>query len=337
MIDSHILSTGGHGARNPIDGLKTVFGCLDKPSAQKWCRTIMCFQLIGYSRYTVPAYRYRQKWTACLYDFSLSNYCWAYLDLYFPRDQRSDATMAKHAYRWLLICSSALMFACSSMERVTPPVIDGTATYRERIALPAGAVFEATLEDVSRANAAATAAGTVRFETPPGPPIRFSIAYDPKRIDTTHRYAVHARIVHADRLLFTTDTHYPVLTHGAPATVEVLLRRVSSGPASSEEPTGRTTLQGMYTYRADAGWFTQCGSGRRLLVAQEGDNAALEAAYARAEHEPGAAMRVVVEGRIEEREPMEGPSQPMLIVDRFLSIDAETCEGGGVTSLGNPY
>lgn len=30
--------------------------------------------------------------------------------------------------------------------------ITGTATYRERIALPANAVFEATLEDVSRAD-----------------------------------------------------------------------------------------------------------------------------------------------------------------------------------------
>jgi hypothetical protein len=31
--------------------------------------------------------------------------------------------------------------------------IEGTATYRERIALPRGAVLEATLEDVSRADA----------------------------------------------------------------------------------------------------------------------------------------------------------------------------------------
>ena len=31
--------------------------------------------------------------------------------------------------------------------------IDGTATYRERVALPPSAVFEATLEDVSRADA----------------------------------------------------------------------------------------------------------------------------------------------------------------------------------------
>ena len=35
-------------------------------------------------------------------------------------------------------------------------MIKGTATYRERMALPPGAMFEATIEDVSRADAAAS-------------------------------------------------------------------------------------------------------------------------------------------------------------------------------------
>ena len=38
--------------------------------------------------------------------------------------------------------------------------IEGTATYRERMALPKGAVFEATLEDVSRADAPAVVVAT---------------------------------------------------------------------------------------------------------------------------------------------------------------------------------
>ncbi len=45
--------------------------------------------------------------------------------------------------------------------------VQGTATYRERIALPPGAVFEATLEDVSRADAAASIIATTRRGTHP--------------------------------------------------------------------------------------------------------------------------------------------------------------------------
>jgi putative lipoprotein len=48
--------------------------------------------------------------------------------------------------------------------------IDGTATYRERMALPPDAVFEATLEDVSRAGAAARVIGKARIESPGNPP-----------------------------------------------------------------------------------------------------------------------------------------------------------------------
>jgi putative lipoprotein len=107
-------------------------------------------------------------------------------------------------------------------------VVTGVATYRERMALPDGAIFEATLEDVSRADAPATVVASTRVPAPPAPPINFSISYDPQRIAPTHRYIVRARIVHQDQLMFTTDTAHPVLTHGAPTNVEILLRRASS-------------------------------------------------------------------------------------------------------------
>ncbi len=105
--------------------------------------------------------------------------------------------------------------------------IRGTATYRERIALPPTAVFEATLEDVSRADAPADVIARTRAAPPPNPPIRFDIAYDPARIEANHRYVVRARIVVDERLMFTTDTVSPVLTAGNPNTVSLMLRRVS--------------------------------------------------------------------------------------------------------------
>jgi uncharacterized lipoprotein YbaY len=61
--------------------------------------------------------------------------------------------------------------------------IQGTATFRERMGLPPSAVFEATLEDVSRADAAAETIKRTRITSPGNPPIKFSIAYDPQRAD----------------------------------------------------------------------------------------------------------------------------------------------------------
>ncbi|HEY7473655.1 MAG TPA: YbaY family lipoprotein, partial [Vicinamibacterales bacterium] len=49
--------------------------------------------------------------------------------------------------------------------------IKGTATYRERMALPPGAVFEAALEDVSRADAKAETVAQTRVPSPGNPPI----------------------------------------------------------------------------------------------------------------------------------------------------------------------
>jgi len=43
----------------------------------------------------------------------------------------------------------------AGMKDAAPSAIEGTATYRERIAMPPGAEFEAVLQDVTRADAPA--------------------------------------------------------------------------------------------------------------------------------------------------------------------------------------
>ena len=55
---------------------------------------------------------------------------------------------------------------CMSNAAPSEASLTGTATYRERIALPPGAVFEATLEDVSRADAPAEVLGRTQMESP---------------------------------------------------------------------------------------------------------------------------------------------------------------------------
>ena len=91
-------------------------------------------------------------------------------------------------------------------------------------------------------------------------------------------------------------------------------------------------LRGMYSYMADSGIFTECLSSKRLTVAQEGDNAALEKAYSSARPRPGTALLATVAGRIAMRAPMEGQgSRPTLVVDRFHSVTAGPCSGAGST------
>jgi uncharacterized lipoprotein YbaY len=108
------------------------------------------------------------------------------------------------------------------------PVVHGLAAYRERMALLPGAVFEATLEDVSRPDAKAEVLGTFRKLDPGQGPIRFEIPYDPAKVDQRHTYAMRARILKGDTLAFTTDKVYPVLTRGSGNEVELLLVRVMS-------------------------------------------------------------------------------------------------------------
>lgn len=128
--------------------------------------------------------------------------------------------------------------------------LKGQATYRERMALPPSAVFEATLEDVSRANARAEVIGRARIEQPPNPPIPFDIAYDTSRIDPRHSYTVRARIVADGKLFFTTDQHYPVLTGGHGNDVSLLLKRVaapsSNGGTVTSPTAGAARLENTY-------------------------------------------------------------------------------------------
>lgn len=137
----------------------------------------------------------------------------------------------------------AMVAVCLIANTAMAQSIQGTATYRERMALPPSAVFEATLEDVSRADAAAEPVMRTRVASPGNPPIKFTITYDPAKILADHRYVVRARILVDDTLLFTSDTGTPVITRGSPTSVSIMLRRVGSGQTS---PANAKPLQGTY-------------------------------------------------------------------------------------------
>lgn len=333
---------------------------------------------------------------------------------------------------WALISLGGLV--CSVAWAGT---LQGTATYRERIALPPDALFEAELQDISRADAPAVVLSRSKLDPAGQPPFRFEIAYDDAAVQSGHRYTVRATIKHQGRLLFTTDRIYPVLD-GRNAPLQMLLVSARGGPRPRSMADGigvlpasyegelpgagnaivwhvdllpggryrlRTThvgqpepnrfddigrwsrdelgrillrggreapvflmpveggaalrkldllgkpiesshndrllrlpepklieprlmLTGMFTYMADAATITLCVDGQRLPVALGGDYKALEAAYQKANPQPGKPLLASLEGLIVQRPSMkEGrPAQTTLVVERFISVwPRETC------------
>lgn len=121
--------------------------------------------------------------------------------------------------------------------------LTGSATYRERIAVPPGAVLEVQLADISRADVAADVLSSKRYALQ-GVPADFSLDYDEALIETNMTYAVSASIRLDGKLLFTTDTVYPVLTRGAPERADLVLVQVSSEqPAASSAALDETTWE----------------------------------------------------------------------------------------------
>jgi copper homeostasis protein (lipoprotein) len=128
----------------------------------------------------------------------------------------------RHALYTLALLTGALC---------TPAIagtLQGTALYRERIALPPAAVFEAVLEEVSHADAPARVLGRARVDPAGSPPFRFEIAYDDAAVQPGHRYVVRATVTHEGRVWFTTDQSYPVLD-GRSAPLSLLLVAAPTG------------------------------------------------------------------------------------------------------------
>ncbi len=100
-----------------------------------------------------------------------------------------------------------------------------TSTYRERILLPPGHVLTVRIEDVSLADAPAVVLAETRQTLEGGPPYAVTLGVPTGQIDPRHTYATRADIRDADgRLVFVTDTRHAVLTQGAPASADIILK-----------------------------------------------------------------------------------------------------------------
>jgi putative lipoprotein len=116
-------------------------------------------------------------------------------------------------------------------KQVSPPpasassTIAGTVAYRERVALPENAVLTVRLEDVSAADAPAKIIAEQKLALAGRQvPLPFQLAYDARKIDPNHTYAISARITVDGQLRFLNTTAFRVLTGGSPSRVDILVR-----------------------------------------------------------------------------------------------------------------
>jgi putative lipoprotein len=120
------------------------------------------------------------------------------------------------------------MMAVPTLATADETLVTGEVLYRERIALPANAVLEVQLADVSLADAPAKILGAQKIDPAGQVPIRFAIPFDPTAIKTNMTYALQARISVDDQLWFINDVRHALdpLTAG-PQTIVVKMVRQS--------------------------------------------------------------------------------------------------------------
>lgn len=127
-----------------------------------------------------------------------------------------------------------------------PRVLRGTVAYRERMALPPGAIVEVKLLDVSLADTPARVLAETRVSGR-RIPARWTLRFDSGRIEPGHSYALQARILDGEQLLFINTQRHAVLAGGRDDTA-IWVQRVAGQdqPAAAPSfPFGRWRLVSM--------------------------------------------------------------------------------------------
>ncbi len=151
----------------------------------------------------------------------------------------TDSPISRRALAGLLLAAAVP----ATPALAAPRVLRGTVAYRERMALPPGAIVEVKLLDVSLADAPSRTIAETRVSGR-RIPARWTLRYDSRRIEPRHSYALQARITHRGQLLFITTERHSVFTAG-PDKTDIWVQRVSGEdrpPAAAPSPVGSWRL-----------------------------------------------------------------------------------------------
>jgi uncharacterized lipoprotein NlpE involved in copper resistance len=185
------------------------------------------------------------------------------------------------------------------------------------------------LLDVSKADAPAEVVANTVFLMPGKPPLPFVLKYDANKIQDGHRYAVRAKIMEQTRLMFVSDTTYPVLDDGKQGPVEILVKHVPGGDVERMAETVRaknTQLVGHYSYYGGEGHFTDCSDGVSHPVSREHDIYALESTYRDVAPEFGDEVFLRVSGKYSTRPARNGKGKE----DYLVVLQIEEMSAGGL-------
>lgn len=140
-----------------------------------------------------------------------------------------DSPISRRALAGLLLAATVP----ATPALAAPRTLRGTVTYRERMALPPGAVVEVRLLDVSLADAPARTIAETRVYGR-RIPAQWILRFDSRQIEPRHSYALQARILDGDRLLFITTERHSVFAGGRDDTA-IRVQRVA-GPDQPSTP-----------------------------------------------------------------------------------------------------
>lgn len=140
-----------------------------------------------------------------------------------------------------MVIAMVFLSACASnpSQAGDAITINGTVAYRQRIAMPPGAVLTVRVEDVSRTDAQSSVlAETSKVFGDRQVPIEFSLQIPSTAVNASNSYNLQATITVNGEQRFATTRSYPVLTHGAGSKIDLLLDAVQ--PSVTGQPKAKT-------------------------------------------------------------------------------------------------
>ena len=213
-------------------------------------------------------------------------------------------------------------------------VIQGTLNYVADIILAPESTVTVELVDVTdaTANSPGTVIADTVFHKPGRPPLPFSVKYDANDISGDRQYALRAKIMEQKRLMFITESSYPVFESGpegdTPRAVKINLTHVPGGHLDRVAGNVRKqnpTLVGHYRYYDKQGEFVDCSDGSSHPVAREAGVYALESEYRDVVIEYGEEVFVSLIGKYATRPARDGRGKEDFLI--VLQVEEMTASG----------